>query len=318
MTGVVFLIPCNWPETADIPETLTIKGQEIRVVSVTGGGLNVNMNPNLAWVDHEEAVREAIRGHPPAHRLSFVPETAIAVEDLDAMQPAEVPVWDSLFRKPAPVVDLFGWVESPLADQFIYLPNQIRKQGADAEEYITNAQYTEVLTNAYRVMCLSLGIHPEALLEDGQTRIACWTVQPHEGAQLSYEGARSARLANSRLYDYDDSAYAKDFLRALIGLSRDQYESESIHRTVLAKAEYILMGKTSHTYNQKFMRRFVTLFEALDGTISDRVLNILSGMLADGLVLEDSVEEFKARVIRGRLDGDLDQLLKIYGECHEQ
>jgi hypothetical protein len=95
-----------------------------------------------------------------------------------------------------------------------------------------------------------------------------------------------------------------------------QYESESVLRTVLAKAEYILMGKTSHTYNQKFMKRFMERFEDADQSNADRVLHILSGMITEGLILEDSREQFKARIIRGRLDADLDALMYIFEACH--
>jgi hypothetical protein len=316
MSDITFEVPCTWPVGLLPPEQITYKGKCIKVAGSTPTGIVLVLHMELAPKEHHTAVQEWIEGKPAKPPKDVRVEMPLDTLDLETMQPQGLMVWDSLFKKPEPVVDMFAWAESPLADQFIYLPNSIRKQGVEAEEYITNAHYTEVLTNAYRKMCEAADIKPVALLEDGVQQVMCWRVQPYDGSQASFEGARSARLANSRLYDFDDSAYAKLFIKTLIELKPFEYESEPVLRTVLAKAEHILMGRTSHTYNQKFIKRFMGRLTDTDPSLSERVLNILSGMITEGLVLEDSFEQFKARVIRGRLDADLDFLLQAFGACH--
>jgi hypothetical protein len=309
-----FDIPCEWPEGRDVPEKITCKGLVIKVIGRTETGLGVSMNPDLSYTDHVAAVASFIEGGSKATKEIRI-EMPLDPIDLDSMEEAGVPVWDSIFRKPEPVTDLTYWSNTPFVDQFIYLPNSIRKQGVDSEEYIANAQYTEVLANAYSTMCWNVGIQPVALLADGQTQVRCWMVQAHDGSQLSTEGSRSARLANSRLWDFDDSRYAKDFLKAIMSLKPHQYESDSILRTVLAKAEYILMGRTSHTYNQKFLKRFLEKFDTADTSSMDIVLHMLSSMIAEGKVLEDSAEEFRVRIIRARMDSQLDTLMDIFKSC---
>lgn len=318
MTEITFQIAAAVKEGQELPPTLHSKKGPVKVVGHTATTVEVVMNPNLSYLEHAKAVTDFLEGKSVVSLRDIQVDIPLDVDDLDLMEPEGVPVWDTVFRKPAPVRDLVDWGESQLADQYVYLPNSIRKQGVEAEEYMTNAYYTEVLTNAYRTMCETLKIKPVAMLADGVHQIACHLVQPHHGSQMSSDGERSTRLANSKLIDFDDSPYAKEFIKHILKLRPCQYENESIRRTVLAKVEYALMGRTSHTYNQKFMKRFMQKFEVMDQTHSERVLHILSSMISDGLVLEDSQGEFEKRLIRSRLDSDLPLLLEIFKECHNE
>lgn len=318
MTEITFQIPGVLKTGQELPSLLHSKKGSVKVLGHTEVSIEVVMNPNLTYLDHVKMVTDFLEGKPSIPMRDIHVEIPLDDSDLDLMEPEGVLVWDTVFRKPAPVRDLIDWSESQMADQYVYLPNSIRKQGAEAEEYMTNAYYTEVLTNAYRAMCETLQIKPVAVLSDGVSLISCHTVQPHHGSQMSQEGERSTRLANSKLIDFDDSPYAKEFIKHILKLKPFQYENESIRRTVLAKVEYALMGRTSHTYNQKFMKRFMQKFDHLDYANSERVLHVLSSMVSDGLVLEDSYEEFEKRLIRGRLDGDMPTLLQIFKECHHE
>lgn len=318
MTEITFQIPAMVKEGTMFPPLLQNKKGSIKVVGHTSTVVEVVMNPTMSYLDHVKLVTDFLEGKSVTPSRDIHVEIPLDAEDLDLMEPEGVLVWDTVFRKPAPVRDLVDWSESQLADQYVYLPNSIRKQGVEAEEYMTNAYYTEVLTNAYRTMCETLQIKPVAMLSDGVNLISCHAVQPHHGSQMSLEGERSTRLANSKLIDFDDSPYAKEFIKHIMKLKPYQYENESIRRTVLAKVEYALMGRTSHTYNQKFMKRFMQKFDHLDYANSERVLHVLSAMVSDGLVLEDSYEDFEKRLIRSRLDSDMSTLLQIFKECHHE
>lgn len=307
----------NPQECVDIPDTLQYKGQEIQITDYQDGCLTMALNESLSIRDHIRAVEDWIgedyivtREKPQAPRVEF----NIVSDDLTIRKPLGRLVWDSVFRKPEPVSDAMEWYQGPQSDEYVYLPNNLRKTGPDTEEYMSNAMYTEVLTHAYRRMCNKLGIAPWINLADG-TRINGAKVQPSDGAQPTSSGSRAARLANSRLDDYDDSIYAVDFIQAIIDLEPHQYESEIVRRKVLAKVEHILMGKTSHVYNQRFIQRLLDKVQCSDMAA---LVSILTGLVSDGFILEDSEQEFTSRVLRTPLVGEVDDLIRAYGECRGQ
>lgn len=299
-------------EGLEIPETLSHKGVEITVAGYENGCVTLLLNEDLTLRDHIRAVEyhlgdgHSVSREPPVTLV----ELNIVAGDLAAMKPLGKPIWESIFRKPQPVLHIHEWYASSMSDEYVYLPNNLLKQGADMEEYTSNAMYTEVLTHAYRLLCKKVGIQPFAILANGSV-LDCASVQPSHGLQMTVAGNRAGRLANSRLDDFDDSPYAREFIEVLISLGPQHYESEIVKRKVLSKAENILFGKASHTHNQRFIQRLLDNTSCSDVTA---LLNILTGMVTDGLVLEDSAEEFMARVARSPLSAELNTLCKQYGE----
>ena len=239
-----------------------------------------------------------------------------AEEDLYTMLPLGKLVWNSVFRKPPPVGDIKAWATSAESDEYVYVPNNLAKEGDEAEAFMANAHCTEILTEAYRTMCASQGISPRVATQDG-TVFLCDSVKGHYGAQYKVVGEKASRLANSTLIDFDDSAYAVEFIRQIMSLRKDQYESEAVLRRVLAKVEHILMGRSSHTYNQRFIQKFLDLLDQqedeCDGVSRDKILSIFQTMLLNGVVLEDSIEDFTARAVRAGLRDKLPLLKETFG-----
>lgn len=235
-------------------------------------------------------------------------------DDLNAMVPIGKIIWDSVFRKPPPVGDIKAWSASQESDEYVYIPNNLAKEGDEAEAFMANAHYTEVLAEAYRTMCEVNGIKPCAYLQDGTT-FPCVLAKGYHGAQYKIPGEKAARLANSTLIDFDDSGYAVQFIKHILSLRKDQYESEAVLRRVLAKVEHILMGRSSHTYNQRFIQKFLDLLdEDVDFDIGskDKLLSVFQLMVQSGNVLEDSLEEFMSRATRAGLREKLPTVEKIF------
>lgn len=277
-------------------DEILYRGELIRILSVQVGQAVFELNEELSVKAHMEALKAYLGGN-----------AQVGTEELkEAPLLASVPkVWDSIFRKPQPVLDLLAWSSTEESDAYVYLPNTLRRS-TDTEEYIANAHFTEVLTNAYRSMCKDLGIQPTAQLIQGAI-IHCHEVRPYQGAQHNVVGERASRLANSRLVDFDDSPHAGAFLRALKSLRPKDYENEDVLRRVLAKVECILTGHTSITYNQKFIQRFFEKDSEPDGNI----MAILKSMTVDGLVLSESLHEFRRRLIVGDIK-ETEELLSTF------
>lgn len=239
-------------------------------------------------------------------------------EDLDAMAPIGKLIWDSVFKKPPPVTDIKAWSVSGESDEYVYIPNNLAKEGDEVEAFIANAHYTEVLTEAYRTMCEAHTLSPYVALQDGSTA-PCAMVRGCHGAQYRVAGEKAGRLANSTLIDFDDSGYAEEFIKHIMSLGKDQYENEVVLRRVLAKVEHILMGRSSHTYNQRFIQRFLDILdegEGFGGGTKDKLLSVFQTMTQSGHVLEDSIDEFTSRCSRAGLLEHLPSLEKIFrGSC---
>lgn len=297
-----------------IPEKLTYKGLDIAVHGFNNGCLELAMNDDLSIRDHVRAVEDHFgedvivsRDVPVIPRVEF----NIVSDDLSVRKPLGKPIWDSIFRKPEPVVDTKEWYQSSQSDEFVYLPNNLRRVGPEAEEYMSNAMYTEVMVHAYRNLCKKVGINPCISLTNGVLTQAM-RVMPADGSQQVPVGSRAARLANSKLVDFDDSAYAIEFIQSIIDLKPHLYDSEIVRRKVLAKVEHILMGKSSHVYNQRFIQR---LLEKVQCTDMGSLLSVLTGLVSDGFVLEDSQDEFTSRVLRTPLASEANDIIKHFGDC---
>lgn len=218
--------------------------------------------------------------------------------------PLNKPIWQSVFRKPSPVIDLQHWLATREADEYVYVPNDASKSIAEAEDIVSNSMYTEVLVNAYKKMAKRLGVNPRVKMFDGIT-VPVMNLTPMWGTQPHPVGERSARLANSTLVDFDDSAYASDYITAICDLECHEFEKEPIRKRVLAKVEHILMGRTSHTYNQRFVHNLYEklMHQSVDSAwaqnrigVTNTVLGILKQMLLEGVVMEDSMDMFITRL----------------------
>lgn len=243
---------------------------------------------------------------------------------LEAMVPIGKKIWDSIFVKPTPVVDLQQWLHTSESDEYVYLPNDASKMSWESEQFTSNAMYTEVMVNAYNLLCQRKDIRPKARLVNGLT-VSLRGLTPIQGSQHTVPGENASRLANSKLIDFDDSGFATDFLECICDLRTDQYESEPIRRRVLAKVEHILMGRTSHTYNQRFIHalynRFVNELMPDDPWADHRVpltnciLSVVKQMVMDGLVLEDSKEIFLHKLQAMGFGEFSGALSKVFDQC---
>lgn len=214
------------------------------------------------------------------------------------------PIWQSVFRKPPPVIDLQQWLATSEADEYVYVPNDASKSLSEAEDIVSNSMYTEVLVNAYRRMAKKLGINPVVQIMDGHTA-PVMNITPIWGSQPYPLGERSGRLANSMLLDFDDSYFANEYITAICDLECHEFEKEPIRKRVLAKVEHILMGRTSHTYNQRFVHNLYEklMHQSVDSAwaqnrigVTNTVLGILKQMLLEGVVMEDSMDIFITRL----------------------
>ena len=263
-----------------------------------------------------------------ALRAILEPTIEININDpqLESLTPIGRLIWDSVFIKPAIVPSLSQWLNTTQSDEAVYLPNDGSKLAPDMEEAVSNAMYTEVLTNAYRAMCARVGIAPKVILCNGEILNAAEVI-PFDGAQHTMPGERSSRLANSKLIDFDDSEYARDFIQCICDLTPDQFEKEPIRRRVLAKVEHILMGRSSHTYNQRFIHALYEYFvsdivdvpwAAHRVPMTNCVMGILKQMVVEGMVLEDNKYVFLGRLKAMGFSEYEEAVAKVYDEAGER
>lgn len=220
---------------------------------------------------------------------------------LEGLKPTGKLIWDSVFTKPAPVANLSQWANLDIADSYVYLPNDLSKPLGQQEEATSNSMYTEVLVNAYVRLCRQEGIKPKVQLSCGLV-LPVDTLSPFQGTQHNVPGETASRLANSSLVNFDDRNYAVEFIACICDLDSWEYESEAVRRRVLSKVEHILMGRTSHTSNQRVIHalynRFIYELEENDPWAADRVgiarcvMGVLKQMVTDGYVLADSTDIF--------------------------
>jgi hypothetical protein len=275
---------------SDIPDS--IYGMD--VLSYEDNTLTLLKDEDLTTAGHIKKVQRFFGNEV---QVSLAPETTTKS------------VWESVFAKPDPVYDLEEWEASLESDEYIYLPNNMQMPDGRLESVVLNARFTEVLTNAYREMCRAQGINPTVRIVQGAT-LACWHVTPQQGCQPNVPDEISARLANSKLYGFDDSQYAQAFLDHIAKLTPDQYESPAIRHFVLAKAEYILLGTTKKKTNQKFMEEFS---KAVGDEHIGKLQANLRFMVTNGMVLQESDNAFELSLVRGRLDKSLlKQVMRIY------
>jgi hypothetical protein len=318
-----------------VPDTLMYKGKSFKVIDFSANFITVELNKKMSLEDHETAislclgVKLSSKKATPAKPRVAVPEEQIEAEvhrllvcqsyellepnvsinpndpATDNMVPVGKKIWDSVFVKRPPVLGVSSWSLTKAADSFVYIPNDGAKSGADAEDHRSNALYTEVLVNAYVRMCRMLCINPSIRLTNGKVLYAS-KLKPYDGSQHTVPGEVSARLANSTLINFDDSTYARDYIECICALEPGDYESSSVRNKVLSKVEYILMGRTSHTYNQRFVHKLYTFFVESTGDVpwqsckemlASSVLSILSQMVMEGLVLQDNKQIFIGRLI---------------------
>lgn len=312
----LYFEPHNALGDNNVPDSFDFQGEAIIVIEHGEGTITVALNENVSIRDHIKAVQIGLGPGIQVHRdRPEVPMVDIPLErgEVANMVPSGALVWNTIFRRPQPVVSIQEWCASEASDRYVYLPNDLKKQGNSAEPYAANAVYTEVLTNAYRRMCQKLGIKPRAALVDG-TVVNCWEIHPRHGTQMLSSGSRAARLADSTLIDYDDSGYAADFIQAIMDLEVYHYEDEAVRRRVLSKVELMLMGRTSHTYNQKFIQKFLERVTGVTREI-DTLLNILVSMVREGLVLEDSEGDFMSRALSSKVAGEIQGIMEVYRGC---
>lgn len=237
------------------------------------------------------------------------------------------PVWDRLFAKPSPVPLLSEWVYSEESHKYVYLPNDNSRPEGCGEDVVSNAFYTEILVNAYVSLCRDMGITPSIMLSDGKTILQCLSLTPMEGTQHAVLGEISGRLANSKLIDFDDSMFHLQFLECLKSLEKHQYENASVHRTVTAKAERVLLGYTSHTSNHTFIKRYYA--HMLDNFLANQalgtglgnpyllsaVMSTFKRMVEDDMVIEDNQTKFIQRLSSGGFHNESEALGAIFRQC---
>lgn len=296
-----------------IPEGIEYKGSRFRLLSQSGARITIELNEDLTIRDHLEAIRSTLSVEVSKEKpviVQPVVEFVMDSDDLNLRKTLDKPVWQSVFKKPEPVMDLAEWSQSATSDNFVYLPNTMRSDDSQYEEAMHNGYVTEVLVNAYKRMCYDKNINPTILLQNG-TRIQARHLQPSHGLQAMV-GNRAGRLANSKLDDFDDSEYAGAFIHELIHLAPHLYESKPVHRRVLAKVEHILLGKSSHIYNQKFIGKFFERAEITQNDQAEKLLSVLKAMVIEGLVLEDSETQFHVKMRDCGMGDDALKFLRVY------
>ncbi len=234
-----------------------------------------------------------------------VVELNISDPNLPSMVPLGKKIWDSVFAKAPPVLDLPQWLQSKESDEYVYLPNDSSKVPTDTEEVVSNAMYTEVLVNAYALLCQRHKLNFQVRLTNGVV-LNTKGISPMQGTQHTVLGEVSGRLANSKIVNDCDSKWAKEYLACICDLKDDQFEREPIRRRVLSKVEHILMGRTSHTYNQRFIHAFYDRLvnEASEDDpwaahrvpLTHCIMNVLKQLVAQGLVLEDSHDALMSKM----------------------
>lgn len=318
----------------ELVSNITVEGQPLKVLSISEEELTVAITMQTAPASAIQALQEAL----PDSKISVWVEqprpsegaAKIASLKLDPVDVVNVKtncssVWDVIFKKPPPVFDRQHWAESAVADKFIYIPNCTRFKGSNTEDCNSNAMYTQVMLAAYQKVCEGKRVNPLVRLQDGR-EIPVLSLEAFHGSQTHIEGERASGLANSVLVDYGDGDLGSSFISAISLLDENDFQSEPARQTVLAKAELILAGKSSHMYNQRFMKDFFELmtinyaqdlkdvFGVNSAQAQGSILNMFRGMVIDGFVLENSLEEFKGRVWGGGLGQYEEFISKLYEE----
>lgn len=304
------------------------------VLSVEGDALTVGIDahttPHMALdILVEGLPGYTIRFYPDKQAISQAADMHInpTIDTVDVVNinPEASEVWNAVFKKPPPVFDRQHWAESAVSDKFIYIPNCTRFEGQSAEDYNSNSMYTQIMLEAYQDVCRARQVNPLVRLHTG-TEIPVLSLKPFQASQTHIPQERASGFANSTLVDFDDGSFAKDFITAVSLLRPEQFTTEPAKQTVLAKSELILAGKASHMYNQRFMQNFFTLMtvnyaEDLDEVFKTNatqaqttILNIFRGMVSDGTVLENGIEEFKVRLWHNGMGEYEDFVCKIYQE----
>jgi len=306
----------------------------LTVLSVEGDAVILGIDVDTPPVTALEVVAESL----PQCNVRFYPDKASALQateihldptidsvDIVNIKPEAAHVWSAIFKKPPPVFDRQHWADSPVSDKFIYIPNCTRFEGPSAEDYNSNAMYTQIMLEAYQDVCRKRKVNPLVRLAAG-AEVLVLNLKPFQASQTHIPGERASGFANSTLVDFDDGIFAKDFITAVSLLKPEQYTTEPAKQTVLSKAELILAGKASHMYNQRFMKDYFSLmtvnfaedleeeFKGNSTQAQATILNIFRGMVADGIVLESGIEEFQARLWQSGMGDYADFVCKIYQE----
>ena len=302
----------------------------------TASSITVEMNPDMTVNQHKAALESVLSGcvadlvkqkekdQPPTEfKKVSIPDIPLAEVDMETACFTGVPVWESLFCKPKAVYDLKAWADSEDYRKYVYLPNCSGQVGSRAEDFNSNSMYTLVMLKAYQNMCRKEGINPTVELKSG-ANFKVLSLTTFHGIDTVTEAERSAGLANSKLVDFDDSSFAKYYINEVINLDQDSYDNEPAKKTVLSKSELILSGKTSHKYNQIFVKRFFEMVEleyqqefidSFGADVADiqaRVYSHLRSMIVEGLILEDNLEDFQARLWRAGLKEYVDLISVVY------
>lgn len=317
-----------WPGSSCIK----YKGEKLTVVFDGSDSVSMVMSEHLTIAQHREALEQNLPGvsvelvEPATKKTAQLQTLNLDSVDLVNFKPKNVPVWGNIFRKPPPVFDRGRWGTSEVSDEYIYIPNCSKYGGEEAEDFNSNAMYTQVMLSAYKLMCLKEDINPLVLLRDGSEYHVEELLTRH-GVRNSAPGERAAGLANSCLVDFDDSKYGKVFLEAVAAVPAVEISREPARRTVLSKCEYILAGKRSHTYNQRFVKTYLELladehknefnemFKERSGEAQANIVGIFRAMVMDGFVLDEGSEIFEARLWAASMGDSTDFLLRVYREA---
>jgi hypothetical protein len=288
------------PKEVELPSNLLHRSESIQVVSNTRGAVTLELNDDLSVKEHIAALQTYIGSNYEISRKVPEPEAC------------KHPIWDSVFIKPEPIMGLDRWCNSEAGDKSVFLPNDLLREGADIEEYVANAHYAGILINAYRTLCDECMINPLILTTGGQV-LKARDLTPQVNSQYTILGSRSAKLANSKLVDFDDRPYMQKFIDIL---NRPNNENDAVRVRVLAKVEHILLGYTKHVYNQKFVQRFLEVVDSNEFLAhAEVVLAVIRSMIADNWVLETSAVEFRRRIYKSGLHDYADSLSTAFEAC---
>ncbi len=312
-------------------DTITYVGEPLEIISVEGGVVAIGMSPNLSIVDHKLALSMAcchetftlLEEQSQKETKAHLQNLNLDAVDLVNFKSKTTPVWNSLFVKPPPVFDRRHWAGTEESDSYIYIPNCTKYAGEETEDFNSNAMYTQIILNSYKLMCEEEKINPTVRLVSG-VELPVTSVETRHGVRNDMPGERAAGLANSTLVDFDDSKYGTKYLECVVKLGSKFVAKEPARRTVLAKCEYIFAGKMSHTYNQRFVKTFLdslneihaiefeNLFKSNSVEAQASIVGILRAMVMDGFVLEESVAVFEAKLWAMNLGHASEFLLRVY------
>lgn len=321
-----------------LPEKLPLNNGFFSILKEEDDHIIIDLNPTydlnahiaelniFTESDRFSVWQEAKKKAPPP----VMSPISLSVEDLTHVKasPLSTLVWSNIFKKPDPVQDLTQWAESDAFDCFIYVPNCTTSIGSE-EDCTSNANYTQVMLNAYQNMCVEERINPTVLLKSGKTKKAL-SLSTFDAVQPTEQKERASGLAGSSLVDFDDSAYANKFLESVSKLPARQYSKEPAKMAVLAKSEFILAGKFSHVYNQKFVKKFLEALandfeEEFSCAFKDRqtevqatLVNLMRNMVMCSMVLIEESDYFESNVWgMGLGEANCELIMRIYRSVGE-